>query len=69
MSAYGFVEKMSSFQEISEHGTFHGITIQQENKPLNIKDKKGLFAIEWEWPGNGRQYLALAGLNKTRMLN
>jgi len=36
---------------------------------LNIKDKKGLFAIGWEWPGNGRQYLALAGLNKTRMLN
>jgi len=33
---------------ISEHGIFHGISIYQENKPLNIKDKNGLFTIEWE---------------------
>lgn len=36
------------FEEISEHGIFHGIINKQENKPLNIKDKKGLFIIEWE---------------------
>jgi hypothetical protein len=36
------------FKEISEHGIFHGIAVGQENKPLNIKDKKGLFTIEWE---------------------
>ncbi|MEW8289853.1 MAG: hypothetical protein AB2672_04925 [Candidatus Thiodiazotropha endolucinida] len=42
------VEKMKLFEEISEHGTFHGITVYQEYKPLNIKDKKGLFIIEWE---------------------
>jgi uncharacterized protein YuzE len=36
------------FEGISEHGIFHGITIWQENKLLNIKDKKGLFTIEWE---------------------
>jgi hypothetical protein len=33
---------------ISEHGIFHGIIDLQENKPLKIKDKKGLFTIEWE---------------------
>jgi len=32
----------------SEHGIFHGIIDLQENKLLNIKDKKGLFTIEWE---------------------
>ena len=42
------VEKMNFFEEISEHGIFHGITVYQENKPLNIKDKKCLFTIEWE---------------------
>jgi hypothetical protein len=35
------------FEGYSEHGIFHGITNYQENKPLNIKDKKGLFTIEW----------------------
>jgi hypothetical protein len=43
----------SSFEAFSEQGNFHGITNQKENKPLNVKDKKGLFAIEWEgtaWP-------------------
>jgi hypothetical protein len=39
---------MKLFEEISEHGIFHGITNQKENKPLNIKDEKGLFIIEWE---------------------
>jgi hypothetical protein len=35
---------------ISEHGIFHGITIWQEYKPLTIKDKNGLFIIEWsDW--------------------
>jgi len=33
---------------ISEHGIFHGIIDLQENKLLKIKDKKGLFTIEWE---------------------
>jgi hypothetical protein len=33
---------------ISEHGIFHGITNYQENKALKIKDKRGLFTIEWE---------------------
>ncbi|MCG7888196.1 MAG: hypothetical protein JAY75_24310 [Candidatus Thiodiazotropha taylori] len=42
------VEKMNFFEEISEYGIFHGIAVYQENKPLNIKDKKGLFTIEWE---------------------
>jgi hypothetical protein len=32
----------------SEHGIFHGIINQPENKSLNIKVKKGLFIIEWE---------------------
>jgi len=36
------------FEGFSEHGIFHGTTDWQENKPLNIKDKKGLFTIEWE---------------------
>jgi hypothetical protein len=39
---------MKNFQEISEHGIFHGISITQTNKTLNIKDKKGLLIIEWE---------------------
>jgi hypothetical protein len=30
------------------HGIFHGFTIVQENKPLNIKDKNCSFTIEWE---------------------
>ncbi len=41
-------KKMKLFEEISEHGIFHGITVWQENKPLNIKGKKGLLIIEWE---------------------
>jgi len=36
------------FDGFSEHGIIHGITIQQEYKPLNIKDINGLFAIERE---------------------
>jgi hypothetical protein len=36
------------FEGFSGHGIFHGITVYQENKSLNIKDKKGLFTIEWE---------------------
>jgi hypothetical protein len=36
------------FEGFSEHGIFHGITVWRENKPLNIKDKKGLFTIERE---------------------
>ena len=36
------------FEGISEHGIFHGIIDLQENKSLKIKDKNGLFAIEWE---------------------
>jgi hypothetical protein len=39
---------MKLSEEITEHGIFHGITVKQENKPLKIKDKKGLFIIEWE---------------------
>jgi hypothetical protein len=35
-------------QRVSEHGIIHGITNWQENKPLNMKDKNGLFTIEWE---------------------
>jgi hypothetical protein len=31
---------------ITEHCIFHGITFKQDNKPLNIKDKKGLITIE-----------------------
>ena len=42
------VAKMNLFEEISEHGIFHGIPIYNDNKPLNIKDKKCLFIIEWE---------------------
>jgi hypothetical protein len=33
------------FEGSSEHGIFHGITVYQENKSLNIKDKKGLFTM------------------------
>jgi hypothetical protein len=44
----GQMNKMKLFEEISEHGIFHGITVWKENKPLNIKGKKGLFTIEWE---------------------
>jgi len=36
------------FEGFSEHGIFHGIINWKENKPLNIKDKNGLFTIEWE---------------------
>jgi hypothetical protein len=36
------------FKGFSEHGIFHGITNEQENKSLNIKDTNGLFTIEWE---------------------
>jgi len=32
----------------SEHGIFHGIAVWKENKPLNRKDKNGIFIIEWE---------------------
>ena len=41
-------KKLKHFKEISDHGIFHGITVWQENKSLNIKDKKGLLIIEWE---------------------
>jgi hypothetical protein len=37
------------FEGFPEHGIFHGITVWQENKSLNIKYKYGLFTIEWEW--------------------
>jgi hypothetical protein len=36
------------FEGFSEHGICHGIIDLQENKPLKIKDNKGLFTIEWE---------------------
>lgn len=39
---------MKNFQEISEHGIFHGINVCQENNLLKIKDKTCLFTIEWE---------------------
>jgi len=35
---------MKLFVGISEHGIFNLL----KNKRLNIKDKKGLFTIEWE---------------------
>jgi hypothetical protein len=37
-----------STQGISEYGIFHGIANWQKNKPLNVKNKNGLFIIEWE---------------------
>lgn len=40
--------KSDFFEGIFEHGIFHGISNFQENKPLKIKDKIGLFIIEWE---------------------
>ena len=36
------------FSEHFEDTSEHGITNWQENKPWIIKDKKGLFTIEWE---------------------
>jgi hypothetical protein len=39
---------LSQLKRFSEHGIFHGITVYQGNKPLNIKYKKGLLIIEWE---------------------
>ena len=36
------------FEGFFEHGIFHGIAAQKENKLLNINDKKGLLIIEWE---------------------
>ncbi len=39
---------MKLFEEISEHGIFHGINVYQENNILKIKDKICLFTIEWE---------------------
>ncbi len=42
------IEKMKLFEEISEHGIFHGITDFKENKLLKTKDKEGLLIIEWE---------------------
>lgn len=39
---------MKLFEGISKHGIFHCITVWQENKPMNIKDKNGLLIIEWE---------------------
>jgi hypothetical protein len=39
LSAYGIVEKMSSFQEISEYGIFHGITTYTNNYAIEIKTK------------------------------
>jgi len=47
-NAWGYAGKMILLEEISEHGICHGITVYHENKPLNIKDKKGLLIIEWE---------------------
>jgi len=38
------MEESSAFQEISGHG----IPNQKEDKPLNIRDKNGLFTIEQE---------------------
>jgi len=40
--------KLKLFEGISELDIFHGITDLQENKPLNISNKNGLFTIEWE---------------------
>jgi len=39
---------LHQLEGISEHGIFHGITVYQENKSLNIKAKKGLLIIERE---------------------
>jgi len=36
------------FEGFSEHGIFHGIINRLEIKSLKIKDKNGLFTIEWE---------------------
>jgi hypothetical protein len=36
------------FKGFSEHGIFHGINNYSESKSLNIKDKNGLYTIEWE---------------------
>jgi hypothetical protein len=52
---------MKLFEEISEHGIFHGITVWQENKPLIINDKNGLFIYRVGVTGTHRQWLALAG--------
>lgn len=41
-------KKMKLFEEISEHGIFHGIIIFRKNKSLKMKDNNGLFTIEWE---------------------
>jgi len=35
------------FEGFSEHGIFHGIIIFCKNKSLKMKDKNGLFIIEW----------------------
>jgi len=43
------------FEGFSEHGIFHGITVYQENKSLNIKKINGLFTFEWGVTGTGRQ--------------
>jgi hypothetical protein len=48
LGAYGFVGKMKFFEEISERGISHGSINCYENNSLMIKDKLGLFAIEWE---------------------
>jgi hypothetical protein len=43
-----FIKKLKLFEELFEHGIFHGIIDLQENKLLKIKDKKCLSIIEWE---------------------
>jgi len=44
----GYVIQREYFKDISEHGIFHGNIDFQDSKLLKIKDKKRLFAIEWE---------------------
>jgi len=43
-----WLHPIENFEGISEHGIFHGIIDLKEYKLLKIKDKKGLFTIEWE---------------------
>tara|TARA_R110000787_G_scaffold286413_1_gene404715 strand:+ start:9082 stop:9321 length:240 start_codon:yes stop_codon:yes gene_type:complete len=48
LSAYGVVKKMKLFEEISEHGIFHGIANHQKYNLLKIKYKNIFFIVEWE---------------------
>jgi len=45
---YSIGDFFEHFEGFSGYGIFHGITNRQENNPLNIRDKIGLFTIEWE---------------------